>query len=136
MQARLGPEPISIPTARNLVGQACHRWHLPQYRHDARLIVSELTTNAVLHAGTDLVVTVSHHGSRLHVAVRDGDPRYPSLNGADGANRVMDLAERGWGLRLVHGLAAAWGAMPARGGKVVWATLAPATPVRQTETPG
>jgi hypothetical protein len=35
------------------------------------------------------------------------------------------LSERGRGLRLVHFGAAAWGAMPTRGGKVVWATVCP-----------
>jgi hypothetical protein len=33
------------------------------------------------------------------------------------------LDEQGWGLQMVHAVTVAWGVMPTRGGKVVWATL-------------
>ncbi|MEV4277018.1 ATP-binding protein [Actinoplanes xinjiangensis] len=127
LQARLGPRLESVPAARNLVTRACHTWRLPQLQADARLVVSELTANAVQHADTDLVVTVRRSGHLLHMAVRDGDTRYPRLNGPAGNGVPVAMEERGWGLQMVHAVAAAWGAMPARGGKVVWATLAPAT---------
>jgi hypothetical protein len=124
LQARLGPRLESVPAARNLVTRACHTWRLPQFQADARLVVSELTANAVQHAGTDLVVTVRRSGHLLHMAVRDSDTRYPRLNAPAGNGVPVAMEERGWGLQMVHAVAAAWGAMPARGGKVVWATLA------------
>jgi anti-sigma regulatory factor (Ser/Thr protein kinase) len=125
VQARLAPHPGSVRAARELVAQACEAWRLDQVRHDAALVMSELAANAVEHACTDVVVTVVGDGSRLHLAVRDGDTRYPRFPGATSGQRRPTLGERGRGLRLVHAVAVAWGAMPARGGKVVWATVSP-----------
>jgi anti-sigma regulatory factor (Ser/Thr protein kinase) len=85
--------------------------------------MSELATNAVKHAGTDFIVTVSRGGTSLHVAVHDGVPRFPRPSEPALIDPLASLAERGRGLRLVHTVAAAWGAMPARSGKVVWATV-------------
>ncbi|MEU8241652.1 ATP-binding protein [Actinoplanes missouriensis] len=127
VQARLDPEPVSVRAARDLVVRACRNWQLSHLRNNACLVVSELTANAVEHAGTGLVVTVSASGSQLHLAVRDGDGRYPRLP-AHGDRAV--LSDRGRGLLLVHAMAAAWGVLPARSGKVVWATLSPAGPGR------
>ena len=124
LQGRLAPQGASVRAARDLVAQACRVWHLPQV-YPARLIVSELATNAVEHAGTDFVVTASTDGSRLHVAVRDGATRYPQLREPAPTSQQAPVNHRGRGLRLVHAAAAAWGAMPTRGGKVVWATVPP-----------
>jgi anti-sigma regulatory factor (Ser/Thr protein kinase) len=123
LQLRLTPRPASVAQARDLVTQACHAWQLPQLLQDTSLIVSELATNAVEHAGTDFIVTVSRGGTRLHVAVHDGVPRFPQPRQSALIGPHASLAPRGRGLRLVHAVAAGWGAMPARGGKVVWATV-------------
>ena len=58
---------------------------------------------------------------RLHVAVQDGAAGQPRLHRSVPAGPTA--SPRGRGLLLVNAMAAAWGAMPARGGKVVWATL-------------
>jgi hypothetical protein len=114
LQARLAPEPTSVRAAHDLVAQACDAWSLPQVR-DAWLVMSELVANAVEHARTEFVITVSTRGdSGLHLAVRDGATGLPYLR-----------ETKGRGLWRVHAAAAAWGAMPTRGGKVVWATVAP-----------
>ncbi len=123
LQARLAPRPASVRAARHLVTQACRAWHLPQLMPDTSLIVSELASNAVEHACTDFIVTVSRCGTGLHVAVHDGASRFPHPSGPALLGRQATTAERGRGLLLVHTVAAAWGAMPARGGKVVWATV-------------
>lgn len=125
MQARFRPHPLSVVAARNLVAQACHRWQLHHLRHDAALIVSELASNAVQHAGTDLVVTVVRTGPELLLAVRDSDTRYPRLHEPSDEGSADALRERGRGLQLVHAVAPSWGALPTRGGKVVWATVSP-----------
>lgn len=122
LQARLAPQAASVRAARDLVTQACSAWHLPQV-HEARLVVSELAANAVEHARTDFVVTASTDGKRLHLAVRDGAPQYPQLTESPPISSQAPITQRGRGLQLVHAAADAWGAMPARGGKVVWATL-------------
>ncbi|MEU4427390.1 ATP-binding protein [Actinoplanes sp. NPDC024001] len=122
-QIRLAPHPASVRTARELVAQVCQAWELPDLRHDAALIMSELASNAVEHAGTEFVATVFRRGRDLHLAVRDLDIRYPRLSGSVPDSSPTSLAERGRGLGLVHAAAVGWGAMPALGGKVVWATV-------------
>ncbi|WP_109603243.1 ATP-binding protein [Actinoplanes xinjiangensis] len=122
LQARLAPRPASVRAARDLVLRACDGWQLAGPRDDAALIMSELATNAVDHAGTEFVVTVFRRGGRLHLTVRDGDSRYPSMRATDEGIQVP-LDERGRGLRLVHAAAEVWGAIPAHNGKVVWATM-------------
>jgi anti-sigma regulatory factor (Ser/Thr protein kinase) len=123
IQARLQPQPASIKAARDLVTQACGTWHLPELLHDTCLIVSELAANAVQHARTDFVLTLHHSGSRLHVAIHDYVTTFPHPGEPTPTGPGAMLDERGRGLRLVHTIAAAWGAIPTRDGKVVWATL-------------
>ncbi|MFG1607918.1 ATP-binding protein [Actinoplanes sp. NPDC049265] len=125
LQVRLAPRPTSVRAARDLVARACLSWQLSGLRADAAQIMSELAANAVDHAATEFVATVFRRGGRLHLAVRDGDARYPLLAAAaEGiASASASVAERGRGLALVHAIAAAWGATPAHGGKVVWATV-------------
>ena len=123
VQARLAPLPASVPAARDLVAQACQAWRLPHARGDALMIMSELAANAVEHARTDFVVTASSDRAALHLAVRDGATQYPRLSEPAPSERPAPVDERGRGLHLVDAVAAAWGAMPARGGKVIWATV-------------
>jgi anti-sigma regulatory factor (Ser/Thr protein kinase) len=83
----------------------------------ARVITSELVTNAVLHAGTALVLTVRMDGDAW-IGVSDSDPEgIPAL-----ADRG-DPRPGGMGLHLVEAMAVEWGVDPAPGGKVVWARL-------------
>jgi anti-sigma regulatory factor (Ser/Thr protein kinase) len=123
VQTRLPPEPASVGVARRLVTQACLAWQLPQLVPDTALIMSELAANAVEHACTDFIATVARGATGLHLAVRDGASAFPRTNEPALPRPPGSLLERGRGLRLIHTVAAAWGAMPARGGKVVWATV-------------
>jgi hypothetical protein len=123
LQARLVPLPASVRAARNLVTQACHAWRLPHLLQDSSLIMSELATNAVEHARTDFIVTVIRGHTGLHIAVRDGASRFPHPSEPVLPGPQTSLHQRGRGLRLVHTIASAWGAMPTHGGKVVWATV-------------
>ncbi|MGA5305895.1 ATP-binding protein [Nucisporomicrobium flavum] len=121
LQTRLAPTPHCVRAARDLVRQACRTWNLPHLVNDIALAASELASNAVAHARTDFVVTVSRQARRLHVAVQDGAPQFPRLRRPEPPGQAA--APGGRGLLMVDRIAAAWGAMPTRGGKVVWATL-------------
>ncbi len=123
----LAPEPVSAALARDVIGQACADWHLGHLLHPARVVVSELALNAIEHAPGPFSVTVSLRRPILHIAVRDRDPSLPRLRDPGPYDPVSPLADRGRGLRLVASYAAAWGAMPCRMGKVVWATLSTRT---------
>lgn len=124
-QLSLGPEAkAEAPSlARALVADACHAWDLPRLLHPARLVMSELTLNAVEHAGTNLVVSVERRGAALHLAVSDGIAKLPRLREPRPPRGGAPLDDRGRGLRTVQATASEWGATPTATGKVVWAVL-------------
>jgi anti-sigma regulatory factor (Ser/Thr protein kinase) len=119
----LAAVPESPGLARDLVGNACRAWTLTNLLLPARLVVSELVTNAVQHAGTGITVVVSHRGAGLHLAVADADRRLPRMPEPAVPRPGSPLDEHGRGLRTVHATATVWGAMPTADGKVVWATV-------------
>jgi hypothetical protein len=88
--------------------------------------MSELVTNAVEHAGTELTVVVTRRGSGLQLAVADGAAEHPRLTKLRRPRRGYPLDERGRGLQTVDATATAWGSLPTPTGKVVWANLQPA----------
>jgi anti-sigma regulatory factor (Ser/Thr protein kinase) len=90
----------------------------PDLVPDAKIVVSELVANAVLH-GSDPICLKVDVGFVVHISVFDGDPR---------AEHVIARASHpsepgGRGLRIVESLAMAWGASGHDGGKLVWAAL-------------
>jgi hypothetical protein len=123
LQRQLPPEPTSAKQARLMVADACRAWHLAHLQDPAQLVISELASNVIQHAGTDMLVTVSRRGTGLTLAVRDGSPVLPELRPSAAADPPPGGGGRG--LQLVHRAAAAWGALPTHDhdGKVVWATL-------------
>jgi anti-sigma regulatory factor (Ser/Thr protein kinase) len=123
LRLRLAPSPLAPSLARNLVGQACEAWNLAPLLHPGRAVMSELVTNAVEHARTDMDVSVSRRGTALHIAVRDHCPTLPRMLEPAPVVPGRPLDEHGNGLRVVHADSVAWGAMPTADGKVVWATV-------------
>ncbi|MEV4704284.1 ATP-binding protein [Actinoplanes sp. NPDC049316] len=122
----LPPHPGASALARTMAGEACLAYGVAHLLHPARLIVSELVANAVEHSGTDMDVRVSLRGALLHLAVQDRSRDLPRL--LDLGEDPAALRKRGMGLRIVAATATAWGAMRCQPGKVVWATLATASP--------
>ncbi|GIF08758.1 ATP-binding protein [Actinoplanes siamensis] len=119
----LRPDTDAPITARNLVSDACLEWGLAHLLHPARLVISELVTNAVEHAGTEIQVAVVRRGAGLHLSVADGSVALPRLVRPARQRPGLPLDERGHGLQAVDGTAELWGAMPTPDGKVVWATV-------------
>ncbi|GIM90923.1 ATP-binding protein [Paractinoplanes toevensis] len=115
---QLFPIAGAVRHARNLATEACLTWELPQLVGPAALVASELVSNAVEHAGTTITLEFRRRPRHVHVIVRDGSPGEP-VPRDPGVQ-----AERGRGLMLVNSIAAHWGWLPTRDGKVVWAALA------------
>jgi anti-anti-sigma regulatory factor/anti-sigma regulatory factor (Ser/Thr protein kinase) len=109
--------------ARVFVGDACLDWDLPQLLRPARWIVSELTQNAVEHAGTDIDVTATLRGRYLHLGVHDRSPEPPRLRKTSIFNPRAPMEQRGEGLRIVGRYSAQWGCVITPDGKNVWAIL-------------
>ncbi|MBT2675532.1 SpoIIE family protein phosphatase [Streptomyces sp. ISL-14] len=131
--------PLSPGSARTLVRTTLTDWAasgIPGTEHltdrlvdDAVVAVSELVTNAVVHAGTDVELTcrleedtgalvvevLDHHPSR---APRDAEIEAP-----------YETPEYGRGLRLVSRLAESWGVTYRHGAKIVWARLPAEDPI-------
>jgi len=118
-QQRL-PSSLDAPTrARHLVAAACTAWHLPQLVEDAEIVVTELVTNAMRHAGGgDVELIVILRDRFLHLSVSDDSSEPPRMRLPD-----PDTCEGGRGLLLVDSVASAWGCTPRSDGKFVWATL-------------
>jgi hypothetical protein len=125
---RLAPHPTAPRAARDLVSRALVDWRLSPQIPDACLVVSELVTNAMIHAGTDIDLTLAEHRRSVRVAVRDHSHALP-------VQQPGRSDEDGRGLGIVAELSSAWGVLPhADGGKVVWAVFdAAARPERVTD---
>jgi anti-sigma regulatory factor (Ser/Thr protein kinase) len=122
VSARLPADPRSASTARRLVAGACDDWGLGDLADAALLVVSELVSNAVRHAGTDFDLTAMLRGPYLHLAVRDGSIRPPLVPQRPGSGWPA-LTTSGRGMHLVESCAAGWGTTVGGDGKIVWAML-------------
>ena len=121
------PEVACDFEADHLAPGAARRWLLESLRNfggfeaaadDAALVLSELATNAVLHARSPFSVVVRAEPSVLHISVEDLAPVGP-MPGAEGP-----MAESGRGLRLVAAVSSRYGVEAVTGGgKRVWAEL-------------
>lgn len=103
--------------ARRFVREVLGRWGRADLVDDASAVVTELATNAVLHAESDFVVAVSRSNGAVRIGVRDAGTAPP-------VSRDGDLTTvSGRGIRLVSAMADRWGTEAVDDGKVVWAEL-------------
>ncbi|TYB98950.1 ATP-binding protein [Micromonospora sp. WP24] len=111
----------SPAAGRRLVTDCCRSWGLDAIADQASVVVSELVSNAVQHAGSDLDLTVAHVDGVLRLSVRDRTAHPPLTADATTVDGV--LGERGRGLPIIRALAASWGFLTFADGKTVWATV-------------
>jgi anti-sigma regulatory factor (Ser/Thr protein kinase) len=107
--------------ARNRVRSACEGW--PASSVDvARLLASELVTNAVNHGHGDVGLRITRNDDLLRVEVSDANPELVNL-----AHPPSDQQPSGRGLRIIDALAASWGRHldDGSGRKTVWFELQP-----------
>jgi anti-sigma regulatory factor (Ser/Thr protein kinase) len=116
----------AVPAAPGAARQAVRNWFQSRHCGDdatdtAALLVTELVSNAVVHAnGPSLWLTVDETATDvLHVAVRDGSQVIPRRS-----PEVPDVHRTGGrGLFMVDALSTCWGWEPLRTGKLVWFEL-------------
>ena len=115
--ATLPAEPASAGAARRFVRSTLREWRLGVFEEIACLLVSELVTNAVLHANSVSVVSIYFDAETLRVEVRDASPASVQ------PRSYSPEAGTGRGLLLVQALAALWGSSSDSEGKRVWFEL-------------
>ncbi len=118
-------EPVMVSEARRLAVATFAAWEMDPDQADlACLLVSEVATNAVVHASAqnpapayrprEFTLRLRRGAETVWVEVLDLDLRLPRLRTA----RATD--EGGRGLYLVEQLATRWGSRPTPEGKAVW----------------
>ncbi len=115
---RLPPSPESPWAARRFVESVLQPWGCDDLLDTVTLLVSELVGNAVMHAGSELELSLRLMVGRLRVDVIDHSTELP---------RRRDVAEdalTGRGSGLVEILATAWGVTGRPDGKSVWFEIA------------
>jgi anti-sigma regulatory factor (Ser/Thr protein kinase) len=111
---QLPPDHAAAARARRFVSDAMRAWGCEDSIADAELLVSELVTNAVLHARSETRVTVEREGTTVRVSVCDDSQARPRLR------NYGPEAVTGRGLVIVDRIAKRWGVEPSDAGKCVW----------------
>lgn len=77
--ARWTPSLTTPAAARRFVGDLCAEWCDDGVSDDLTLIVSELVTNTLLHARSDVTVSLEIDTESAYLVVEDYDPRPPKV---------------------------------------------------------
>jgi len=114
----LPPAPESARQARRFVADVLLAVGAQEFIDTATLLTSELVTNGIVHAHTELRVLVEATAHWVRVEVVDGNPLMPTRRSYD------EQAQTGRGLEMVELLASDFGMQPLLDdGKRVWFRL-------------
>ncbi|MFB9340147.1 SpoIIE family protein phosphatase [Actinoplanes octamycinicus] len=122
-KARLPNDRRTPAAARALVRSVLEEAGLDGLLNEALLLTTELSTNAVVHANTDLDIEVTADPSGLTVTVTDfapGPVEQLAVGPKNDSPDIGEVAERGRGLLLVDHFASRWGTVHEGDGKGVW----------------
>jgi phosphoserine phosphatase RsbU/P len=118
-ESTLPAQVLSPAAARRAVREALTGAGLEAILDDAVLLASELVTNAVVHAGTQIELHLDIGPGSVLVEVIDYRPgTLPALLGKPDTDR-----EAGRGMLLLDAVAKEWGTRHFAGGKAVWFKL-------------
>ena len=109
----------AVGDARRFLRAVLSDWGEDGFDFGAPLVLTELVTNAVLHARTPYEVHVSLDGAHLSIEVRDCNAHLPRQR------HYRQDSTTGRGLLLVSELCSDWGVREVDDGKVVWAHVRP-----------
>ncbi|HUR74886.1 MAG TPA: ATP-binding protein [Sporichthya sp.] len=145
----LPPALRAAGAARRFAAAECRRWGLQSLCEDVALTLSEVVTNALVHAESPAKVTLSLTAEYLEVAVSDDSPRTPIVRPARvdlnaDIDALLDRAAHdprgstppgglhigpsgsiagGRGMLIVDAVADEWGVTARSSGKEVWFRL-------------
>lgn len=127
IRATLSADPRCVGEARRLTQRTLAAWGLDFLGDTACLLVSELTTNAILHARSAVEVVLQSQPTGVQVDVCDNSPLPPRVR------HFSADAGTGRGVRLLDTLATDWGIEATTAGKCVWFTLSDTAPEAAAE---
>ena len=116
-QRTFAADPRNVAASRGFLRATLGGWGAGDLEYVAAQALSELTTNAVIHARTDFDVMLEWAGEVLWVGVHDRSPKLPLQR------RYTAEAATGRGLRLVSRLCRSWGIEETADGKTVWCEI-------------
>lgn len=116
----LTPGPRGVSDARRWVGQVLSELGRPELIESASISVSEVITNALLHAQNPVSVRLRGTRDFPRVEVRDGSREPPALPNLEEDPEDDLLLTFGRGLSIVARVCSAWGAEIDEEGKIVW----------------
>lgn len=125
-RSALLPQRTDSPAlARRFIGEVLDLCGRPEWLSAAELAVTELVTNAVLHAHTELHLRARCDGKQIRVEVEDFNPRLPT------PHEYGLESSTGRGMALVAAVTQQHGIIPTADGKIVWfaVTMEPLTEV-------
>jgi len=111
-------DPSQVAAARRFIRTTLAGWAAGRFEWAAEALVSELATNAVIHARTNFRVTVSLDTGCLVLQVADDSPLPPVRR------RFESTATTGRGMRLVQALSSSWSVTVEGNSKVITCVLA------------
>jgi anti-sigma regulatory factor (Ser/Thr protein kinase) len=109
----------TVREARRFLLRTLASWDSDSYDFAGPVVLSELATNATLHAKTPYTVELRLLTRHLLVSVADANPQLPQ------SKHYGSEATTGRGMNLVASLSSRWGAAPTASGKTVWAYVLP-----------
>jgi anti-sigma regulatory factor (Ser/Thr protein kinase) len=116
----LTPGPRGVSDARRWATQVLTEIGRPELVESACISVSEVITNALLHAEQPVSVRLRGTSDHPRIEVRDGTPEPPDLPDLESDPTDDILLTFGRGLSIVARVSSAWGAVLEEDGKVVW----------------
>ena len=116
-EARLPPQPSSVAESRRHVRAFLEDTGRTDLLEPALLLVSEIVTNALLHAGTEVDLAGHIEGDSVRLEVGDGSTHLPSRR------RYAPTSGTGRGLLMLESMVDDWGVTRREHGKVVWFRL-------------
>lgn len=117
----LAPTPAAARQGRMFVRQQLETVLTSRALDDVLLLTSELVTNGLLHARTELHLGVTYDEENVLVTLLDRSAALPPPRPRD-ADGLVHLAESGRGMALMASIADdfGWRRLPTTQGKVVW----------------
>lgn len=111
---RLGADPRNVRSARRVVTDALLAAGAAELVDSVTLAVSEVVTNALVHAGGEIELRVEVSEDAVRVEVEDRGAHLPAVRHYSGT------ASTGRGLQMLTDSVSRWGARELTDGKVVW----------------